>query len=45
VVDRYWRSVSASLVAAGTQVLFDKRRDAPSRAGMTTHALIPENAR
>jgi predicted nucleotidyltransferase len=41
VVDSYWQPVSASLLAADTQVLFDKvgvRRAAP---GLTTYALIP----
>jgi predicted nucleotidyltransferase len=41
VVDSYWQPVSASLLGADTQVLFDKvgvRRAAP---GLATYALIP----
>jgi predicted nucleotidyltransferase len=41
VVDSYWQAVSAAVLAADTQVLFDKvgmRRAAP---GLTTYALIP----
>jgi predicted nucleotidyltransferase len=41
VVDSYWQPVSASLLGADTQVLFDRvgvRRAAP---GLTTYALIP----